>query len=61
MKLAFDTVKLGGAMLAAGPVMMQLSSEKRVWWIAWAFTVLGPFLMSWRCNGKRVSDGKLDG
>lgn len=50
MKLAFDTVKLGGILLGIGPVIMQTVAEKKGWWLGFGFTVLGPFLMSWKCR-----------
>jgi len=42
----FDFAKLGGALLAAGPCLMQFVSDKRGWWIGLGFTVIGPFLLS---------------
>lgn len=44
MKL--DFAKLGGALLAAGPVLMNAVSNKAVWWSGFLFTVIGPVLLA---------------
>jgi hypothetical protein len=46
--MTFDTTKLGGGLLAAGPILMNFVSDKKVWWLGLIFTVVGPFLMSVR-------------
>lgn len=44
MKL--DPHKLGGAMLAASPLLVNIGGEKWVWWLGVAMAVAAPILMS---------------
>lgn len=44
MKL--DLTKLGGGLLAAGPLFIQFGQSRAAWWVGFAFTVVGPFLLA---------------
>jgi len=45
MNRFLDVAKLGGSLLAAGPVLLQLGGSRLTWWIGLGFTVIGPVLM----------------
>ncbi len=44
MKL--DPQKLGGAMLAASPLLVNIGEARWCWWLGVGMAVAGPFLMS---------------
>lgn len=43
-----DFPKLGGSMLAAGPLLMQFVNDKVAYWIGFGFLIAGPLLLSVR-------------
>lgn len=46
--MRLDLPKLGGAMMAVSPVLIQLSGSKAAWWVGLGFAIIGPFLLSIR-------------
>lgn len=51
--MMIDPHKLGGAMLAASPLLVNIGGEKWVWWLGVCMAVAGPFLMSLTLKPKR--------
>jgi hypothetical protein len=49
----FDLPKLGAVLMASAPALTQLGNSKVTWWLAVAFTVVGPFLMTLKCSKKQ--------
>jgi hypothetical protein len=41
-----DTTKLGAAMLAAGPLLVQFGGSKVTWYLGVLFAAIAPFMMS---------------
>lgn len=48
-----DCRKLGAALMAAGPVLMQFSTAKWAWWIGLGFLISGPFLLAVKTKTKK--------
>ena len=43
-----DLRRLGAGMLAASPLLTQLSSERWLWWCGVTFAILGPLFLAFK-------------
>lgn len=46
--MKFDFSVAGGSMLAAAPMLMQLTGSATAWWVGFGFLVAGPLMLGIR-------------